>query len=273
MYFCPIVPIPHLNELGRCRMALALTHLVGGENDEYRAFFRQLSELGTYVILNNGAYETARHGLAGPTLDETLKRAQSIGAHEIQFPEQFWDGKGTVDAVLGWVSQLDSSTRRQYAWHAVVQGNDYADYVYCFDALSEVDDVDVLGLPKVVTPRCFKEVCGTDDLVVARIYAVAHLVHKSCKLLHLLGLEDPVEVLVQRRWDSRVRSADSSFPIIHAMHGIRYSDLPNSYPVNLPRFDFKSQLPPEVVEIASDNIATVRRWCGEPEEPWGRKSS
>jgi hypothetical protein len=266
MYYCPIVPVPHLDDIGYCRMALVLSHLVGDGKNRYTEFYRSLAQLGTYIILDNGAYEAWLEDEPLPMLEETLGRAETVGAHEIQFLEAFWDGKGTVDVVRSWSEEMDQETRQQYAWHAIVQGKDQEDYMYCFDALAEMETVDVIGLPKIVTPRCFSRACHTDDLAITRIFAVTQLIQRTAKPFHLLGLEDPREVLIQRRWGTQIRSVDSSFPIIHAIHGIHYLPEGPDFPVNLDRFDFQARLPAHVVELARDNIAALRAWCGEPEQ-------
>lgn len=272
MYFCPLVPIPHLEELGSCRMALVLSHLVGDGDNYYTEFCRKLGESGTYIILDNGAYEAWIEHKSLPSLEETLYRAELVGAHEVQFLETFWDGRGTVDIVLSWIKAMDEEIRYRYVWHAIVQGKDQSDYTYCFEALTELGAVDVIGLPKVVTPHCFAEICNTKDLAITRICAVAMLVHKTTKPIHLLGLEDPREVLLQRKWGDRIRSVDSSFPIIHAVHGLRYSPDVSSYPTDLPRFDFHSGLSDSVIKLALHNLRTLRRWCGESKRKYDPRS-
>jgi queuine/archaeosine tRNA-ribosyltransferase len=263
MYFSPLVPIPHLKELGYCRVSLVLSHLVGDCDNYYTEFYRKLSETGTYTILDNSAYESWQENKPLPTLEETLERAKLVKAHEIQFLEKFWDGEGTVQLVASWIDTMSKKELKTYSWHAIVQGKDHQDYVNCFNKLAKMEEVNVIGLPKVVTPHCYSEICGTMDLATTRIFAVAELINKTQKPIHLLGLEDPREVLIQRKWGNRIRSVDSSFPVVHAIHGISYSSEGAKYPTNLPRFDFFNKLNKETVERARHNIHVIKIRCGD----------
>jgi hypothetical protein len=264
MYLCPTVPTPHLDQLAIGDYALALSHQVGDGDNPYTEFFRRRSAAGCHVILNNGAYEALRAGRPLPTLEETLRRAELVGAKEIQFLEVDHDGRGTVEIVQAWIRELDRPIFERYLWHAVVQGKDQRDYTYCFDALADIEAVGVLGLPKVVTPKCFQAACRTNDLAITRLHAVTLLLQRTTKPIHLLGLEDPTEVLLQRKWGDRVRSVDSTYPVLHAMAKVRYQAEVYPFPVDLRRFPFDQALEPEVLELARHNISTLRRWCGEP---------
>lgn len=261
MEFCPLVPGPHLEELGRGPMSLVLSQLVGQGTNYYTSFHRHLSEAGTHTILDNGAYEAWLNDEPLPTLEDTVARAERVGAHEIQFLEKFWDGRGTLDLVLQWVRQLDKETREKYLWHAIVQGRDEADYLWCFDELAALAEVNVIGVPKVVTPHCFATASGASDLATTRIFAVNLLLDRTSKPIHLLGLEDPRELLVQCKHGKQVRSTDSSYPMIHAIHGITYSPTQHSFPGDLPRFDFHRKLSKDITDRARQNIEVVRAWC------------
>ena len=264
MYLCATVPTPHILDFTAGGYALALSHLVGDGNNAYTEAFRALSDQGVYVILNNGAFEAAMERKPLPTLAQTLRRAEAVRAREIQFLEVFNQGKGTVKIVQSWVKELDRSLRQRYQWHAIVQGGDERDYTYCFDALADIDAVAVLGLPKVITPQCFSKVCRSKDLALTRLFAASLLLQRTTKPIHLLGLDDPRELLLQRRWGDRVRSVDTSFAVSHAQAQIRYSTAQNHYPVNIPRFDFNARLSPEAFTLAQHNIRTLREWCGDP---------
>jgi len=237
--------------------------MVGDGNNQYTEFYRNLRKSGTYTILDNGAYEAWLENKPLPTLDDTLKRAELVGAHEIQFLEKFWDGEGTVQLVTSWIETMGKRELQTYSWHAIVQGIDHKDYVNCFERLAELTEVSVIGIPKVVTPHCYSEICGAKDLATTRIVALAELAKKTPKPLHLLGLEDPREVLKQREYGHNIRSVDSSFPVIHAIQGISYSLRRVKYPANPPRFDFFATLDRKTLNRALHNVRTVKMWCGD----------
>jgi hypothetical protein len=262
MYFCATVPTPHANELSR-RYVMALSHLIGDGRNAYTEAYRRLSDEGAYVILNKHVYEGAGPDRQLPTIDQTLRRAELVGAKEIQFLEVDGDGAATVAIVRAWVQKLDHALVKRYAWHAIVQGRDQRDFVYCFDALADIEAVSVLGIAKDVTPRCFEAACRTNDLAITRLVAVTQLVQRTVKPLHLVGLEDPREVLLQRKWGSRIRSVDSTYPTAHALQGVTYSPSVDVFPTDPPRLKFDEPLEPEVLERARHNIATLRLWCGE----------
>ncbi len=263
MHLCATVPTPHIADLGRGTMVLALSHLVGDGDNAYARAYRALADAGAYVILNNGAYEASLAGTPLPTLEQTLRRAEIVGAKEIQFLEVDGDGAATVEIVRAWVRLLDPALARRYVWHAIVQGKDQKDFTACFDQLADIEAVGVLGIPKVVTPRCFEAACRTSDLAITRLVAVTQLLQRTVKPVHLLGLEDPREVLLQRKWGTRVRSVDSTYPVSHACMGVEYAPTVDIYPPDPNRFAFDQPLAPDVFERASHNIATLRQWCGE----------
>jgi hypothetical protein len=274
MYLCATVPLPHLDPLASGPMAMALSHLVGDGDTPYARFFRGLSQAGSYVILNSGAFEAARAGRPLPTLDATLRRAERIGASEVQFPEDGSSGRRTIKLVESWVRALTGEDRRRYAWHAVVIGKTQRDYEHCFDALAEMEPVDVLGLPKIITARCYAAACGArdlgTDLATTRGHALERLLPRTAKPCHLLGLDDPREVVAQRRWGTRVRSVDTSAAVIHAVHGISYPVDPLAaaeLPVDLPRFDVERPLGPAELSRAHHNLRILRAWCQEPSTP------
>lgn len=264
MHFCATVPTSHILTLGRGPMVLALSHLVGDGDNAYTRAYKELADAGAYVILNNGAYEASLTGSPLPTLEQTLRRAELVGAKEIQFLEVDGDGQATVEIVRAWVRLLDPQLARRYVWHAIVQGKDQRDFVSCFDQLADIEAVGVLGIPKVVTPRCFEAACRTSDLAITRLVAVTQLLQRTVKPVHLLGLEDPREVLLQRKWGARVRSVDSTYPTSHALQGVAYAPSVDTYPADPPRFKFDQALAPDVLERARQNIATLRLWCGDP---------
>lgn len=271
MYLCATVPLPHLDPLAVGPMAMALSHLVGDGDTPYARFFRGLSQAGSYVILNSGAFEAVRAGLPLPSLDASLARAARIGAAEIQFPEDPSSGRRTVKLVASWVRALTAEDRRRYTWHAVVVGDGQRDYERCFDALAEIEPVGVLGLPKIITARCYAAACGARDLATTRRHALGRLLPRTPKAFHLLGLDDPREVVDQRRWGPQVRSVDTSAAVIHAVHGIRYPVdplTPAELPVDLPRFAAEQPLGPAELERAHHNLRMLRAWCQEPSTPY-----
>lgn len=264
MYFCPLVPTPNLKELGKCRMSLVLSHLVEDGDNYYTRFYSDLSKKGTHTILDNGAYEAWLENKPLASLDETLKRAELVGAHEIQFLESFCDGKRTVELAISWIETMAKKELKRFSWHAIIQGKDHHSFMECFEKLVALPEVSVIGVPKVVTPHCYSEICGTKDLASTRITALTELANKTTKSLHLLGLEDPKEILKQREFRyQNLRSVDSSFPVIHAIHGISYSLERDEYPIDLPRFDFSGRLDRETEKIALNNIQIIKEWCGD----------
>jgi hypothetical protein len=85
-----IVPIAHLDEIKNDDYFMALSYAV--DNAEYAKFFRDRSEEGKYVILDNSAVE-----LGEPEPFETyLDKAMEIKASEIMLPDIFQDGPSTL---------------------------------------------------------------------------------------------------------------------------------------------------------------------------------
>lgn len=173
MYLIHIAPMNCTRELhshGLPRMAMCLTHLVE-RNDEYRKFYARFPG---YKILDNSLIE-----LGGAVeLPRVLSAAQEINAQEIILPDKFLDCQGTLEAVRESIQQLkDLGELGKYKLMAVTHGTTVEEWVHCFKELEAIEEIDVIGIPKV-----------TAKLQPGGRPALESIWRNSHKQIHLLGL-------------------------------------------------------------------------------------
>ncbi|MEC7525713.1 MAG: hypothetical protein VYE22_37870 [Myxococcota bacterium] len=257
MRLCATAPIPHTRELSRGAMAMALAHLA--RDDEYAGAFRELSESGTHVVLNNGAYEAHLAGRELLGFVETLELAARVGATEVQLPEVDGDGEATLALAREWLARPGAEGVR---WHAVSEGATPGDFLTCFDGLASHPSVAVIGIAKGIVPRAFCAELGVRDPALARLVVLERLTRRTDKPLHLLGLTHPREVFLARRLGPQVRSVDSTIAVNHAIEGVVYDDAQDLEPP-VTRFDPALPLASDVLARASHNLRTLRRWCAD----------
>lgn len=171
--------------------AMCLTHLVE-TNKEYAKFY---SDFKGYKVLDNSLIE-----LGGSVeLQRVLSAAQEIRANEIILPDKFQDGPGTVKLVKESIDELrELGKLGDYSIMAVAHGSIVEEWVWCFRTLSEIPEVNVIGIPKI-----------TAKLQPGGRPALESIWKNSPKVIHLLGLWYAWNELASYLDADRIRSVDT----------------------------------------------------------------
>ncbi len=252
-----IAPTAHLTTLSGYGdtayfMALAQEVLLDAE---YARFFRERSEAGQWVILDNGACELGESVDGEPLLEAfRLVRPQ-----QLILPDKIDDGAGTYELVRAFLAKYATQlggTRLT----AVAHGRDYTDWLSSWRQLTSLPQVGAMAIGK--TAPAFPD--ARPDY--ARIAALEHLVSKGLlpehMTVHVLGSADAVHLeLAQLRQFGFVTGLDTSAPVVHGASGIRFEE-GTAYRKLATHLPMSAQLSPDQLEDCMYNIDIMRRAAG-----------
>ena len=200
----------------RMPMAMCLTHLVE-ESKEYREFYQAFPG---YKILDNSLIELGD----AVNLQRVLKAAQEIDAQEIILPDVFQEGDATIEAVMYSIHELRSLGEiDRYKLMAVAHGRTVEEWVSCFNALSTIPEIGVIGIPKI-----------TAKLQPGGRPALESIWGNSPKEIHLLGLWYAFGELDSYMRPDRIRSVDTcQAAFLAKYHMDHWSVRPDGFTINL----------------------------------------
>lgn len=230
-----IAPTSCLTLASRTGYHLVLAQLL--TRKDYATFFG--GQKG-YRILDNGAAEGER--VTMPTLAAIAKE---FNFDEVVVPDEMGNASKTIK--MARLFERYAEPNRQYM--GVVQGKTVADIVKCATALSFLDYITVLGVPRHLNSI-------HRDLRVNFGEALHNMYDRDLPL-HFLGSgEDPREVIRLSTLDT-ARSHDTSVPFVATyersrMATFKYKGRPDRY--------FDLVFPNE--ELLHDNVRTYLDWAG-----------
>lgn len=225
MNICSIMPKGAYEYMYDQPMVMLLTHLV-----EKDPAYVQLAHQhpNTYKILDNSLIELGD----ALSMERLVNAAERINADEIIIPDVFRDGPATVQSAkesIQWL--IEHGLLGKYKIMAVAHGTTYESFKECFDALNAMPEIDVIGIPKVMSSFAW---------VANRSRASLYDIFKdSVKTIHFLGswyqlgelLTMPKEVY------KKVRSCDTCLFALDVIQGIDFYtdrsgtiDLEHEYP-------------------------------------------
>ena len=194
MYLINIFPLGNICMEHNQKMHMFLTHMV----EKYPAYVAAAKDAPGYKILDNSLIE-----LGGAVdLDRVIKAAETIGADEIILPDVFQDGPATLEAVENSIAALNEKYPNRswpFKLQAVAQGKDEDEWVDCYVGLLKNSDVDVIGIPKVLSKM--------------HPLGRPHFVNNYCALYqkphHLLGMWYSMIELLEYDQPEAIRSCDT----------------------------------------------------------------
>ncbi len=256
-----IPPVPDLDRYATgTGIHLLLSHLF--KKDGYVEYYRERSEAGDYVILDNSAHEFAM----GNKISRLLDEAERVEADEVVIPDVLFDAKATVEAARHSLRWLETPRgRRAFArsgrprFMYVPQGEDRQAWAWCLKQLLSLHDTadaeyvePVIGISK----DYYYWQGGIQSLIRTHI---AHLRASRPKVLdlHILGwptdLWQTASIAREFPW---VRSTDSAKPFVYAKNDVLLE--PGGKVPDYPRRDkryFDEPIPYELDEIVRRNVA------------------
>lgn len=257
-----IVPVSHLDLVKDKEYHLILAHMAFS-NKTYKEFYKKQCEMGHFVTLDNADFEVGSEFKK----EDLVKLAIDIGVDEVMAPEQYQDGKKTVELAREFVKYVYKELKGDvpFGIFVVIHGKDLNDYVECYRTVCNLPEVSTVGISirptrDLTIPEAVQSPSPTLQSVYNRIELIRKLPDKDCKTHHLLGFHDAVELYHQKKW-SFIRSADSSSAFVHGSRGIRYTKrgLPGEKIQEL--IDFETEVTNEkLLDDIKFNIDVIERW-------------
>jgi len=219
MVNCIITPTAHiLNIASNSPMHLLLAHIALKDSTYVANYKRLKNDHGHYLIMDNSAFEL------GHSMDiiDLLAAADSVNADEIVAPEVFGNLGKTIEAVHNFIPYVSKDLKIG----AVTQGNSMREFLMCYETYELMSEIHVIHVPMLDPPDSpYNQVPNkTLRIMLNRIHflnLVSELPGKR-KPVHLLGLTDGAELMVQKR-HKFIRSNDSSSAFIHGYFGVKYT--------------------------------------------------
>jgi len=227
---CVISPISHLHRFANFGdFDMSLAHLVlenKGDND-YARYYKQQSQQGRFVLLDNSAYELQKQG-KGLSPEPVLDAAEITQPTEVIATDVLYDKDATISSTKDFLQYMKHrQLTDKYRVMAVVQGSSEGEWLDCFVRLSELP-VQTIGLSKLSVPKSFLGEQDTSGCVArARLKCIKLICeHKLDKLLlkhgqviHLLGGDNwTAWEMSQQKIYPWIRSNDSSCAVWYGLH-------------------------------------------------------
>lgn len=190
-----------------------LTHLVQKD-----AMYRSIAKRAEgYKILDNSIIEVG----AAFSLIDVLRAAEEIGADEIILPDAYQDGVATLDMVTTSIEYLKANNLiGKYKLMAVAHGKDEEEWLWCFNALEAIPEIDVIGIPK----------CLAKMHPAGRPHFEQYW-YNTDKTIHLLGLWYGYVELFEYAYPERIRSVDTCMEAYIEKYGTHIR--PDGFTINL----------------------------------------
>lgn len=210
MYVCSIMPKGTYHLMYEEPIVMLLTHLVE-KDSQYAELALEHSE--AYKILDNSLIE-----LGGAlSMDRLMAAADKVKADEIILPDVFRDGEATIKSTKEAIQWLKDHNRLgDYKLMAVCHGITQEVFKECFDALNDMPELDVIGIPKVMS---------SFDWVVGRSRASLYdIFKKGDKEIHFLGSWYQLGELLTmpKKVYNRVRSCDTCLFALDVIQNIDF---------------------------------------------------
>lgn len=200
-----------------------LVHLLD-EYPEYLNHFEKCRDNKVKVLLDNSLFELGT-AFSGEDFAKWIRRLQP---NQYVIPDVFNNGKKTVEAAIDWEMSGYLKEFSHLQSIGVIQGQSYEDYVYCYEALNRIG-VDVIAIS--FGSAYFEKENPYIDKNQARMFGRITLINRllkdgvinTNKPHHLLGAGLPQEFMFYKedKFDF-ITQLDTSSPIVHGMHNIKY---------------------------------------------------
>lgn len=284
---CVITPISHLEYSSLGEMDMSLTHLIAEDpGGDYARYYREQSDKGRFVILDNSAFELEQLG-KGMDPDVVLDAAKVTNPSEVIATDTVLDGPATVESTKHFIERMKARGELgKYRVMAVPQGKTKEEWRSCFEKLFEIEEVDTIGLSKLSVPISWlgeKESSG--NCARARLqcaeYIASELVAWGCydekgywynKPFHLLGGDNWTPWEMKQHIEKRhtfIRSNDSSCAVWYGAHGKVYDDEGKINDIIMEKPDLENERP-ETAEMLyrQDNLIDAPRCIVENIARW-----
>lgn len=252
--------IPTLNDLdlmdhGQGKRYFCLAHFYI-QHEHYRQKFLEIrKQPNSFITLDNSAAEKSL-----VTEDVLINIVRELRPDEVIAPDVLFDKQQTLTNLDSFVKRMRTEALLdRTVIFGCPQGSNREEWLQCYKAMMNNNDVSVIGLSKIAVPRCWMDEQHEDaNIKESRRMCVQYLVDNNLlvKPVHLLGMGDPTEYEVYSH--RKIRSTDSCYTVFAAWHGVDFEsgDLRRIPTTN----DFyEATLTEEQRELAIKNINFLKK--------------
>lgn len=196
MKICNIMPLSYSYLMYSGDMVMLLAHLASSHED----YKKEARSSSLYKIIDNSIIELGE----AFALSDLIKEARNVKANEIILPDAFQDGKETLKLVKKSIAYLkEHKMLGEFKIQAVAHGKTVDKFIDSFIELNNMKEVDVIGIPKVLTK----------DLG-SRVEAMKEVLKRGIKInkeIHFLGCWESFNELkeMDKNMFNLIRSMDS----------------------------------------------------------------
>jgi len=255
-----ICPTKYLDKFAiRSPYHLVLTHKVF-EDEVYRDFYKERSDKGDYITLDNSSYEV---GDGVFTNKDLLEAAKKVGAAEIMAPEEYLSSTLTYHKVAAFVEFFQRNQLRVGIF-ATLHGKTMNDIAWLNRKFIQLR-VATIGVSCRLDPENF----GIDhpNEAFRRSFSRMRIVNNLSAEwrvsyhkpeYHMLGMNHPAELMYYQN-NPMVRSIDSSAAFINGMMGRTIDVFDYVKPEKKLDFNYTSLTEHKSVRVHK-NIELLRKW-------------
>lgn len=229
-------------------------------NEKYREYTKNAIKQGRFTILDSGV------GDEGEILtnEELFKLTLEIQPNEVIPLDVLYNKKETLinfNQFLEWMkdARLQGQLDKKTTLLACPQGDTFDDWMDCYKFFLQNDYVSCIGMSKKAIPH----IMGMESISDSRTQLVQWLDNDDLlrKPLHFLGQGDPIEFLCYNHNHLAIRSTDSCYPILSALHNVEIEFQKNFKRIPTPSDYFEKEVKKEHEYLIQKNVNYLRRCC------------
>jgi hypothetical protein len=227
---CPgfgiIAPIAYLQKYSALsNFHLVLAHLVD-TNEEYAAFYREMSNRNDFIICDNGAFELGESYAP----DKLIELGHKCYADALVLPDYpFQPAQKTINASNAMIAEVKSSGF-QTMFVPQSKVGDLEDWISCYKWAANNDNIDIIGMSILGIPNALPHIPKAYARVVMTQLLIDRGVFNFNKYHHYLGLNAgpnlEIPALIKM---NALNSCDSSNPVWTGLCGHMYNEMCDSY--------------------------------------------
>jgi len=252
----------------------ALVHLFEQNENYFQFYYDSIHKRNRVVLIDNSVFELGKAFDTHKFIDQ-LFRINPTNTTEFVIPDSLSDMRSTLRQMDEFLKILPKDVKGKKI--GVVQGNSKEDIITCYKHMSEdyrVDKIainftnDVMSQFIPINVRLNKS--SRYLSIRGRYYFIKYLIENDLinnkKPHHLLGCVLPQEFSFykDKKRYGFIESCDTSNPVVHGIHGIKYSDNGLEEKLNIKLVDIIST-PMDVIDrfrhIIYHNIYTFKQFC------------
>lgn len=214
-----IAPIPLLTKYASQsdNYHLLLSNLF--HSPEYVNFYRERSEAGDFILLDNSAHELGH----GEGFDELERKILQVQPSEVVVPDRLFFGEDTLENAMEFIPQFRDKFGQSIKLLGVPQGRTLEEWTDCLEGLLKLG-VNSIGISKdyEVWPGGLQDLAWEVDSVARQTH---HLRDEDVQI-HMLGWgRDLHQITTFEQFNSEstcscIRGVDSAKPLVFAEAGI-----------------------------------------------------